>query len=199
MKESPGIANPKGYPNGRQTELVPRRPQENPNKDPSGSNSEAPAKAKRNPQKGISFEFHAQVRSEQATRNLFPFVARSDRNWAWNSKDIPFWGFLFAFDGASELLPLGSLLGFSCGRLGNNSVWHPFGSPLGFAIPGDSFSGIPPFFPLLGFTLIIRLRGTTFSPVGGLLLFSFLGKLHQSLNDRLPTFPSTQPLSTYIC
>ena len=37
-KESPGIANPKRDPNGRQTELVPRRPRENSNKDPSGSN-----------------------------------------------------------------------------------------------------------------------------------------------------------------
>ena len=48
-KESPGIANPKGDPNGRQTELVPRRQQENSNTYPSGSNYEAPAKAKRHP------------------------------------------------------------------------------------------------------------------------------------------------------
>ena len=47
-----------------------------------------------------------------------------------------------------------------------------------FAIPGDSFLGIPPCFPRLGFTLIFRSQGTTFSPVGGLLLFSFLGELH---------------------
>ena len=67
-KESPGIANTKGDPNGRQTELVPRRPQENFNDDPSGSNSEALAKAKRNPQNGISFEFHAQVRSKRAPK-----------------------------------------------------------------------------------------------------------------------------------
>ena len=31
-----------------------------------------------------------------------------------------------------------------------------------------------------GFTLIFRLQGTQFSPVGGLLFFSFLGELHQS-------------------
>ena len=67
-KESLGIANPKGDPNGRQTELVPRRPQENSNEDPTGSNSEAPAKAKRTALKGISFEFHAQVQSEQAPK-----------------------------------------------------------------------------------------------------------------------------------
>ena len=44
-KESPAIANPKSDPNGRQTELVRRHPQENSNQDPNGSNSEAPAKA----------------------------------------------------------------------------------------------------------------------------------------------------------
>ena len=38
-KESPGIANPKGDPNGHQTELVLRRPQRNSNKVPSGSKS----------------------------------------------------------------------------------------------------------------------------------------------------------------
>ena len=63
-KESPGIANPKSDPNGRHIKLVPRRPRRNSNKDPSGSNSEAPSKSKRNPQKGISFEFQSQVRSE---------------------------------------------------------------------------------------------------------------------------------------
>ena len=47
-KESTGIVNPKSDQNGRETELVPRRLQENFNKDPSGSNYEAPAKAKRN-------------------------------------------------------------------------------------------------------------------------------------------------------
>ena len=34
-KESPGIANPKGNPSGRRTELVPRCPRENSCKDPS--------------------------------------------------------------------------------------------------------------------------------------------------------------------
>ena len=48
-KKSPGIVNNKSDPNRRQTELVPRRPRGNSNKDPSGSNSEVPAKAKRNP------------------------------------------------------------------------------------------------------------------------------------------------------
>ena len=39
-KESPGIANAKGDPNGRQTELVPRFPRENFNEDPSGRQKE---------------------------------------------------------------------------------------------------------------------------------------------------------------
>ena len=50
-KESPGIANPKSDPNWRQTKLVPSRPRENFNKDPSLSKSEVPAKTKRNPQR----------------------------------------------------------------------------------------------------------------------------------------------------
>ena len=39
-KESPGIANNKSDPNGRQKELVPRRPRENSNEDPSGRQKE---------------------------------------------------------------------------------------------------------------------------------------------------------------
>ena len=50
-KESPGIVNNKSDPKGRQTELVPRRLRGNSNKDPIGSNSTEPAKAKRNTQK----------------------------------------------------------------------------------------------------------------------------------------------------
>ena len=67
-KESPGIANNQSDPNGRQTELVPRRPQKNSNMDPSGSNSEVRTKAKRNPWKESTFEFQAQVRSDQAPK-----------------------------------------------------------------------------------------------------------------------------------
>ena len=78
----------------------------------------------------------------------------------------------------SFLRPLRYSLEFSRRRLGTNSVWRSFGSPLVFAIPGDSFSGIPPCFPPLGFTLIVRSRVTTFSPVGVFLFFSFLGGLH---------------------
>ena len=83
------------------------------------------------------------------------------------------------------MAPVGSSLEFFGGHLGTNSVWRQIGSPLGFAIPRDSFSGIPPFFPPLGFTLLICLWGHTFSPVGGLLFFSFLGGLHHfSVDDR---------------
>ena len=56
-KEYPGIANPKSDPNGRQTKLVPRRPWGNSNNDPSGSNSELPAKAKRNPRRESPLSF----------------------------------------------------------------------------------------------------------------------------------------------
>ena len=93
---------------------------------------------------------------------------------------------------------LGSLLEFSRWHLRINYVWRQLGSPLGFAIPGYSFSEIPPCFPPLGFTLLICLWGTTFSPVRGLLSFSFLGEIHQSPNYRLPTFSSTQLPATYI-
>ena len=77
---------------------------------------------------------------------------------------------------------------FSRGHLVTNFVWRPLGSPLGFAIPGDSFSGIPPCFPPLGFTLIVLSWGTIFSPVGGFLFFSFLREIHiysylSTLND----------------
>ena len=113
-----------------------------------------------------------------APRNLSPFGSCSDCTWAWNSKEIPFRGFLFAFAGASELLPLGSSLEFPCGRLGTNLVLRPFGSILGFAIPGDSFLVNPPCFPPLGFTLFFCLRVTLFSPVGDLLFLYFLGELH---------------------
>ena len=67
-KESPGIFNNQIDPNGRHTELVPRRARGNSNKDTSGSNSDVPAKAKRNPRRESPFEFHAQVRSEQAPK-----------------------------------------------------------------------------------------------------------------------------------
>ena len=67
-KEYPGIANPKGDPNKCQTELFTWRPRKNSNEDSNGSNLKALAKAKMNPLKRISFEFHAQVRSEQAPK-----------------------------------------------------------------------------------------------------------------------------------
>ena len=67
-KESPGIVNNKSNPNGRQKELVPRRPRGNSNKNPSGRNYAVPAKAKGNPQRESPFELYAQVRSEWAPK-----------------------------------------------------------------------------------------------------------------------------------
>ena len=61
-KESPGIVNNKSYPNGRQKELVQRRPQGNSNNNPSGSNSAVPAKGKGDPQSQSPFKFYVQVR-----------------------------------------------------------------------------------------------------------------------------------------
>ena len=92
----------------------------------------------------------------------------------------------------------GSSLEFSRWHLGINSVWRQLGLPLGFAIPGDSISGIPPCFPPLGFTLLICSWGITFHTIGGLLLLSFLGELHRSPNYRYPKFPSTQSPTMYI-
>ena len=76
---------------------------------------------------------------------------------------------------------LGSSLELSCWHFKINSFWFHMGSPSVFAIPVDSLSGITPCFTLLGFTLITRLCGTTYFPVGGLLYFSFLGVLHQHI------------------
>ena len=56
-KEYPGIANPKSDQNRRQTKLVPRCPRGNSNEYPSGSNSEVPAKAKRNPRREPPLSF----------------------------------------------------------------------------------------------------------------------------------------------
>ena len=76
---------------------------------------------------------------------------------------------------------LGSSLEFSRWHLVINYVWRQIGSPLGFTIPRYSFSGIPPCFPPLRFTLLICPCGTTYFPVGDLLYFSFIGELHDVL------------------
>ena len=71
-KEAPWIANPKGNPSGCKTELFPRcrkeKFQQRSELEPKETNSEAPAKAKRNPREGISGDFHSQVRSELAPK-----------------------------------------------------------------------------------------------------------------------------------
>ena len=77
-KESPGITNKKSDPNGRQKELVPRRPQGNSNKNPSGSNSAVPEKSKGDTRRESTFEFYAQVRSERAPKgNKFLSACRN--------------------------------------------------------------------------------------------------------------------------
>ena len=93
---------------------------------------------------------------------------------------------------------LESSLEISRRHLGTNYVWCQLGLSLGFAIPGDSVSWIPPYYPPLWFTLLICSWGATFSPVGVLLFFSFLGELQQSTKDRFPTFSSTQLPTIYI-
>ena len=45
---------------------------------------------------------------------------------------------------------LRSSLELSRWRVGINSIWRQLGNPLGFAIPGYSFSGISPFSPPVG-------------------------------------------------
>ena len=114
----------------------------------------------------------------QALRNLFPFGAHSDCTWAYNLNGDSFWGFPFAFAGTADLLPLGILLEFSLGRLGTNSFCRLFRSLLLFPIRRDSFSGIPPCFPLLGVYInSLFARNSVFSR-RGLLFFSFLGEIH---------------------
>ena len=92
---------------------------------------------------------------------------------------------------------LGSLLEFSRWHFGNNSVWHQIGSPFGICDFQRFLLGIPPCFPLLGFTLLIRLCGTTFSPVGGLTFFSFLEELHQSPKEKID-YVLLDPVANYV-
>ena len=68
---------------------------------------------------------------------------------------------------------------------------------MGFAIPGDSLLGIPPCFPPLGFTIIIRLWGTTYLPVGILLYLSFLGELHKRPKEKI-AYVTLNPVSEYV-
>ena len=70
-KESPAIENLEVNLNGRQTELVlgcPQEFQQRSKQAPKEINSTAPAKAKSNPQEGISGDFHSQVRPERAPK-----------------------------------------------------------------------------------------------------------------------------------
>ena len=73
-----------------------------------------------------------------------------------------------------------SSLEFSHWHLGINSIWHQLGWSLGFEIPGDSVSGIPPCLPLLGFILLICSWGTIFPPLGVYYYSYFLGNCMRS-------------------
>ena len=101
---------------------------------------------------------------------LLPFGANLELPWGWKSPEIPSQGLFFAFAGASELIPFGanSDLRWNCptGTSEPDSVWNQLGSLLGFAITGDSFSGISPCFPPLGFTLLIFLWNYIFPSSG---------------------------------
>ena len=162
------------------------------------------------------------------TSELIPFGANSDlcrnctqrRNFpAGTSEFTSFWrqlgsplGMKIPGDSLSGIHPcffwrlginsfwrqLGSSLEFSCWHIGINSVWWQLRSPLGFEISGDSFSGILPCFPLLGFTMIILLCGTTFPPLGVYYSSPFLGNYINHKRTGFPTFPSTLFPTIYI-
>ena len=104
--------------------------------------------------------------------------------------DIPSPGFLFAFAGASELIPFcaSSYLrwNFPAGTSELFLLLRQLGSPLGFAIPGDSFSEIPPCFPPSGFILLICSWGTTFTLLGVYYYSPFLGNyINHKITDCL--------------
>ena len=69
---------------------------------------------------------------------------------------------------------------------------------MGFAITGYSLTRIPPCFPLLGVTLLICSCEIVFSPVGGLLLFSFLGGLHVFVASYSHMQPDLKIVSTAL-
>ena len=62
------------------------------------------------------------------TSELIPFGVCSDLLWYLRSPEIPFWGFIFAFADASELIPFSasSMLHWNC--LSGTSELIPFGA-----------------------------------------------------------------------
>ena len=133
----------------------------------------------------------------QTPRNLFPFGGCSDCTWEWNSKEISSQIFLFAFAGASELLLLIYLLEFSRERLGTNSVWRLFGLPLGFAIPGDSFSGIPPCFPPVGVYLDCSFARNCIFPCWGFTII-LISRVTTSITKWQIAYVPLDPVADYI-
>ena len=83
-------------------------------------------------------------------------------------------GFLFAFTGALELIPFGASSDLRWNFPAGTLELIPFGVRsdrlLGFAIPGDSFSGIPPCFPPVGVYSDCLFVGNYISPRCGCLI-----------------------------
>ena len=97
-------------------------------------------------------------------------------------------------------LQLVSLLELSRWHLKINSVWCHIRSPLRFAIPGDSFSVIPPCFLLLGLLWLFVCGELHFPPLRVYYYYIFLGNYinHQSTYSLCYLWPIIQ-LRKYIC
>ena len=119
------------------------------------------------------------------TLELLPVGANLDIPWEWKFLEIPYLRLLFVFAGASELITFGSKSDLPWNCPAGTLELIPFGtsSDLLWDLKFLEFPsrGFLLAFPLLGFTLLIRLWGTTYFPVWVLLYFSFLGELHPLL------------------
>ena len=120
----------------------------------------------------------------QASRNWFPFGARSDRTSEWNSKKIPSQVFLFAFAGALELLLLRSSLEFSRRRLGINSVWRPLDRLLDLISPEIPSWGFLLVFPRWVLLWLFVHEELHFPPLGVYSSSPFLGNYMSYENFR---------------
>ena len=84
----------------------------------------------------------------QAPRTLIPVGARPDRTWDWNYPEIPSPGFFFAFAVDSELIRFGASSDLRWNFPADTSELIPYSAHLdrllGFVIPEDSFSVLPP-------------------------------------------------------
>ena len=93
----------------------------------------------------------------------------------------------------------GSLLEFSCGNIATNFVWRQLRSPLGFAIPGDSFLGIPPCSPRWGLLWFFVHGELHFPPLGVYYSYPFLGNyINNQITDFLRYPQPSLRLRTYV-